>query len=388
MVDRYHSGNRIAPETGKDNAKELSFDGLDSGYKVGTAGSKEVGRSDTIQYFHGSEVAFWEAADKHTAGILQAVPDEPDTEIMFESTANGVGNYFHHKCMSSIDDDEWITVFIPWFWQDEYKRDIKGDIKKSEEEREIQKIYELSDEQLSWRRSKIKDLGSERLFKQEYPNNVEEAFQDSAEDSFIPPHLVSEAMKATVEGVGPLVLGVDVARFGVDRTSFCLRKGRKVLDIWSYEKIDTMACVGHIVNTLRERPVDKVFIDVIGVGAGVVDRMREEGYGDKVIAVNAAEKALNKDRYSNKRAEMWGNMKEWLEEKPVELPNNNSLRIDLSSPSYDVDSSGRLRLEKKEDMKKRGYRSPDEGDSLALTFAKPLFAVGSVKSLKRNRGIV
>ena len=97
MTERYHENCNplIKPITGASNAKELSFPVLDSGYKVGTAGNKGAGRSSTIQYFHGSEVAFWPHAAEHAKGVLQAIPDAPDTEIILESTANGIGNYYH-----------------------------------------------------------------------------------------------------------------------------------------------------------------------------------------------------------------------------------------------------------------------------------------------------
>ncbi|MFD0738248.1 hypothetical protein ACFQZQ_02955 [Lysobacter koreensis] len=97
MVNRYHEHcpEFVRPSTSAANAKELFFDALDSGYKVGTAGTKGVGRSSTIQLFHGSEVAFWPHAETHAAGVLQAVPDAPGTEVILESTANGVGNFFH-----------------------------------------------------------------------------------------------------------------------------------------------------------------------------------------------------------------------------------------------------------------------------------------------------
>lgn len=99
MVNRYHEHCPVfvRPSTGAANAKELFFDKLDSGYKVGTAGTKGVGRSSTIQLFHGSEVAFWPHAETHAAGVLQAVPDAPGTEVILESTANGLGNFFHQK---------------------------------------------------------------------------------------------------------------------------------------------------------------------------------------------------------------------------------------------------------------------------------------------------
>ncbi len=73
----------------------MVFDALDSGYRVGTAGTEGVGRSETIQYFHGSEVAYWKNADSHMSGILQAVPEEDGTEIILESTANGIGGLFY-----------------------------------------------------------------------------------------------------------------------------------------------------------------------------------------------------------------------------------------------------------------------------------------------------
>ena len=87
----------VKPSIEKSNAKELKFDQLDSGYKIGTAGNKSIGRGQTIQFFHGSEVAFWQNAGELTKGVLQAVPDANGTEIILESTANGLNNYFHQQ---------------------------------------------------------------------------------------------------------------------------------------------------------------------------------------------------------------------------------------------------------------------------------------------------
>jgi hypothetical protein len=94
IVQRFHDhcDEEVKPHTAAANAKELYFDLLDSGYFVATAGSREVGRSDTIQLFHGSEVAFWPNAESHIEGIGQAIADVPRTESILESTANGIGN--------------------------------------------------------------------------------------------------------------------------------------------------------------------------------------------------------------------------------------------------------------------------------------------------------
>jgi len=97
MAQRFHEycPPVVRPQVSTSNAKELIFGLLESGYKVGTAENKAVGRSSTIQLFHGSEVAFWSNADEHAKGILQAIPEMSGTECILESTANGIGNYFH-----------------------------------------------------------------------------------------------------------------------------------------------------------------------------------------------------------------------------------------------------------------------------------------------------
>ena len=129
MVERYHESapEIVKPATGASNARELIFSKLDSGYKVGTAGNKSVGRGTTIQYFHGSEVAYWPNASEHAKGILQAVPDEQETEIILESTANGVGNYFYQQWrQAEAGMSPFQAIFVPWYWQDEYRKPAKG----------------------------------------------------------------------------------------------------------------------------------------------------------------------------------------------------------------------------------------------------------------------
>lgn len=377
MAQRYHEYSKLKPQTGAASAKELHFSKLDSGYKVGTAGNKAVGRSSTIQLFHGSEVAYWPNAAEHAKGVLQAVPDATDTEIILESTANGLGNYFHQQWqLAEAGQSEFMPVFVPWFWQDEYRKPAAG-LTRSVEEQALSDLYGLDDEQLAWRRAKISELSAsggdgEKAFKQEYPCTAIEAFQTSGEDSLIGPDLVMQARKGKAEQYGPLVIGVDPARFGDDRSSIVRRRGRVAFGIESYEKKDTMEVVGIVHRIIRAERPDGVFIDVGGLGAGVVDRLREMGYDEIIIPVNGGEKPLDENKYFNKRAEMWGEMKLWLCDTPCQIPDSDSLHADLCGPSYKYDSNTRLVLEKKEDMKKRGLRSPDEGDALALTFARPV----------------
>jgi hypothetical protein len=375
LVDRYHENcpALVRPHTGNANAKELSFDRLDSGYKVGTAGSTAVGRGSTIQFFHGSEVAFWPNAETHAAGVLQAIPDAPGTEIIKESTANGLGNYFHREWqLAESGKSEYLAIFVPWYWQDEYKRPVPTDFTLTDEEEAYMDAYRLTLEQMVWRRNKITELG-ELLFKQEYPATAAEAFQMSGHDPFIPAEMAVAARKAAFEGVGPRKLGVDPARFGDDRSSITYRQGRKVHWVRTYEKLSTMQLAGIVRQAIKEVAADQCAIDIGGLGAGVYDRLQElvPETECQLVAVNSGETPIDQVKYYNKRAEMWGEMKEWLA-KGADIPDSDEMQADLTQIKYSYDSNSRLKMEKKEDMKKRGLRSPDHADSLGLTFAEPV----------------
>lgn len=386
MVERYHDNcpALVKPHTGAANAKELYFDRLESGYAVGTAGTKAVGRSQTIQLFHGSEVAFWPNASTHFAGVVQAVPDMPGTEIILESTANGVGGEFHERWQQAeAGIGDFIAVFIPWFWQEEYSRPVPSGFVMTEEEREYKEAHGLDLGQIVWRRAKIADLKDPLLFKQEYPATAAEAFQMSGHDSFIPASLVMRARKNTAEASGPLVIGYDPSWKGADRGAMAWRRGRKVEKIESRGQLDTMQGAGWAKQVIdRDKPA-RMFIDVGGIGAGVYDRLIEMGYEKTVTAVNFGSSPLEpqpkdeqgkpKGGYLNRRAEMWGKSKEWLEEPGgVDLPDLDSLQADACAPGYKYDSLTRVQLESKDDIRKRGLRSPDEWDAVSLTFAEPV----------------
>jgi hypothetical protein len=386
MVERYHSNcpELVKPQTGASNAKELSFPKLESSYAVGTAGSKAVGRSQTLQLFHGSEVAFWPNAPTHFAGVVQAIPDLDGTESILESTANGVGGEFHERWQQAErGEGDYQAIFIPWFWQDEYTRPVSVDFEPTTEELEYQAAYGLSLEQIAWRRAKIADLKDPLLFKQEYPATAAEAFQMSGHDSYIPADLVVKARKRTCEASGPLVIGYDPAWKGSDRHSMAFRRGRKVTKVDSRSKLDTMQGAGWAKQVIDTDKPARMFIDVGGVGAGVYDRLLEMGYGEIVKAINFGSSPFEPQRLDdygkpkggalNRRAEMWMLSKEWLEEPAgVDLPDSDTIQADATAPGYKYDSLTRLVLESKDDIRRRGLRSPDEWDAVALTFAEPV----------------
>lgn len=397
MVDRFHEHCPVLvkPSTGAANAKELYFNRLESGYAVGTAGTKAVGRSQTIQLFHGSEAAFWPNASTHFAGVIQAIPDTPGTEIVLESTANGVGGEFHERWQqaeSGVGDYE--AIFIPWFWSEEYRRPVPADFALSEEEAAYQAAHDLDMEQMAWRRNKIAELKDDMLFKQEYPATAAEAFQMTGHDSFIKAPSVLAARKADLEAVGPLVLGADPARFGDDRFSLARRQGRKVLRLESKTKLDTVAGANWLKQVTDEEHPVRGFVDVGGQGAGVFDLLKAWGYAFDPSKPNDARGVWVPIDFSgspqqadlilpsgekrpgpyNRRAEMWMRSRDWLEEPGgADIPDSDSLQADACGPGYHYNANSYLLLESKEHMRQvRKLRSPDEWDAVALTFAEPV----------------
>lgn len=397
MVDRYYANlpDLVKPHAALANAKELYFDKLDSGYGVATARTKATGRSQTLQLFHGSEVAFWPNPYDHAAGVLQAIPDAEGTEVILESTANGVGGYFHEKWQEAErGQGDYLAVFVPWYWQDEYRRPVGVGFQLDEEELEYKRAWGLDDEQMAWRRQKLAELKDPLLFKQEYPACAAEAFQLTGHDSFITADKVLAARKAEIEATGPLVMGVDPARFGDDATAIAYRRGRSVSRVERYYKQDTMETVGRVKQAIdRDKPA-RVFVDVGGLGAGVYDRLKEMGYGNVVRPVNFGAAPLEPGTSQgggprNRRAEMWIALKEWLDDPAgVSIPDEDMLQADICGPGYKYDSSSRVLLESKEDMRKREVQSPDAADALALTFAAPVNPASSVDHAKRQRQAV
>lgn len=199
---------------------------------------------------------------------------------------------------------------------------------------------------------------------------VKGLFPRVGSQQFISSELVDESMSLpkTVDE-GALVMGVDVARFGDDRTVISWRKGRdaRVYPIEDFKGLDTMQVVREVINRANMRHPRVIFVDEIGIGAGVVDRLKQLGM--PVMGVNVAKKS-RKEGFGNRRIELYANMREWLVDGGV-LPDDKELREELTAIEYKYNGQNQF-LEKKEEMKKRGLRSPDKADSIALTFAEPV----------------
>lgn len=201
------------PMTRYSNKTELDFSnpkremsrsdpGLQSKIRIGTAGKARLGRSKTLRYLHLSEVAFWDNAKRVLLGLEQALPDDPDTVEIIESTANGVGGEFYDRWKRVELGEEagsWRGIFFAWHDFEEYRRPLRDDgtmepvptcaVSEEEfraEERELAALCDLDQEQLNWRRWAIvsKCGNSLDLFKQEYPSTPQEAFLTSGRPIF------------------------------------------------------------------------------------------------------------------------------------------------------------------------------------------------------------
>jgi len=175
---------QFRPELKKSNAKEIMFEHNDSGYRLYTAGSPEAGRGITPTIAHLSEVAFWLHDEKILAGLFQGISQADGTEVILESTANGVGNSFHRLWKGAVDgSNEYIPIFVPWFLMSEYRRKAPPSFERTDEEEVLVTRFKLDDDQLYWRRLKIAEGGLDK-FKQEYPATPEEAFIVSGSSVF------------------------------------------------------------------------------------------------------------------------------------------------------------------------------------------------------------
>lgn len=391
MVDRFHSNCplEVRPETGTASAKALSFPALDSDYKVGTAGNKATGRSETIQYFHGSEVAFWPNADDHLAGIMQAIADAPDTEVFLESTANGIGGVFHALWeKAERGETEFEAVFIPWYVHEEYSKEPPRGWVAPQKFDEYGVAYELTPPKLYWAWLKNRELAGDGdsnefcwKFKQEYPADAAEAFQVSGANQFINPEVVLKARKRIVPGIGPIILGVDPSSGGRDTMGIIDRQGRRMGGHeCSRHKTsrDVRANVGiavAIIKRMRAQGASPKKICVDAADAGFVILLEEALGPDIVVPVMFGEAAYDTERYANRRAELADTMRQWYDDPVgVQVPDRADFQKEACSTSWGAGMThkrpnGQLVIEPKDKVKERLKASPDLGfDAAALTF--------------------
>jgi len=185
---------------------------------------------------------------------------------------------------------------------------------------------------------------------------------EADEQQLISLSLCEEAVNRDIEPIGEKEMGLDIARFGGGYTCYVIKHGYVITKLLFDSKRDTMEVAGRAKRIYEDENIIKIKADEIGVGSGVVDRLHEQGVN--VVGVNSAESAIEKDKYFNKRTEMWFNAMDWL--KTGKIPDDDMLIRDLTAVRYEYTSKGQYKLEPKDLTKKRLGYSPDRGDAFVL----------------------
>ena len=412
MVELMQANNDFPPQVGTDNAKELEFKARGSSYSVATAGQKASGRGGNTSFFHGSEVSRWTNAPDHFAASVETVPNVkgewgvlwtkpakplpfeekfPDqiegwvkapSEIWLETTSAGPTGQFYEMYMKAVNKTgAYRNVFVPWTLTTEYSAEGDFDARTEPDddgmmsESEYQETYGLTDGQMLWRRGKIESLGP-ALFQQEYPIDFMEAFSAADTDSFIKSASILRAMKrkmATPDA--PLIVGVDPAGAGGDRFAVAWRRGDKCLKIEHRSRLEHDESVAWIVQVIQDDKPARVCIDSGSMGRNIISSIRalDPNFALIVRSVDFGGKSQaklampNKSGPWNRRAEIYGRLREWLAD--ADIPDRDDLMADLSGPKTKWRANNDWLLESKIEMKARGVKSPDLADALALTFA-------------------
>lgn len=311
--------------------------------------------AENIKSLEGRKFAWFEeaqTADKHSLAILRPTLRRAGSQFMFTWNPRFKSDPVDVLMRQTLTDDEKCVVKANWY-DNQYFSD----------EMELERQIDLRGDE------------------DNYLWIWEGAYQAISDKQFIQFRDIRNAAKRAVytDLSDVLIMGVDVARFGDDKSVICFRRGMDAASMKyeSFEKVDTMHLSGRIAELAEEHSPDAIFIDETGIGGAVVDRLNQLGvYG--VIGVgfgNASDrttKGLPKCR--NKRTEIWASMRLALAGGLSIPEHDDKLHAELSGPQFGYDEKDRLQLEKKIDMKKRGIPSPDIADALALTFAYPVTA--------------
>jgi hypothetical protein len=200
-------------------------------------------------------------------------------------------------------------------------------------------------------------------------------FPRAGSNQFIPSDKVALCRKYKAQAFDglPKIMAVDVARFGDDQTVIGMRQGRKYQTLAKLRGLDTVQVAERVIALKQKHSPDAVVVDGDGIGAGVVDQMKHRKFSAGLFEFHGGLPAQDPAMYFNRRAEIWGAMRDALD-AGMEIPDDPELETDLTGLQYGFSSKQQIQLERKEDMKKRGLSSPDNGDTLAMTFAVQIAA--------------
>jgi hypothetical protein len=218
-------------------------------------------------------------------------------------------------------------------------------------------------------------------------------FPTQSDDVLLPLHLVEDAVTRDVEAgpTTPVIWGLDVARFGSDRSALAKRQGNVLIEpIKTWQNKDLMELSGIVLSEYDAVPYSMrpqaIYIDAIGLGAGLADRLRELDM--PAVGISVSETASLKNKFNRLRDELFWSAREWFEARDVKIPSDDTLIAELTGIRYKYLSTGKLKVESKDEMKRRGQRSPDVADAFVLSFAQQgALAGGYSRGYNHNRSL-
>ena len=290
--------------------------------------------------------SLWDAADTLITNEQSRIlaignPDDPTSEFAKICSS---GTDWHKIRISAFDSPNLTGEVVP---------DMVRDLLVSE----------------TWVEEKRKKWGEKHPF---WQSKVLGLFPQQSATALLPLNMLLEATRRDldVSDAKEVALGVDVARFGTDRTVIALRRGGQGRIVHNVIGSDTMETAGLVRRYLKLHNASIAGIDTVGVGGGVYDRLAEDN--EPVHEMVAAGRPRDYATFSNCRAEWYWNFREMLERGELDLdPEDEDLLSELAGMQFKIDTRGRIIIESKEDMKKRGMNSPDLADAMVLAFGVP-----------------
>ena len=400
-----------APEVVTHNSEQIVF-ANGSRIRIMVAGTVATGagRAFTFQLAHLSEVAFWNNASEHLNAVLRAVPRVPGSRVVIESTANGTTGPFYAMASAALRGvGEYRLYFLPWFDHKEYAIGPPPGWRPSEIVSELAERYELTPAQLHWAEVEATNMAAmdhtslDELpwrFRQEYPSNIQEAFRAGRAGGFIPGSIVAAARERVNphQGDMPLILGCDFATGGGggdaevpnaqsastegvmgsedgDANVFMSRRGR-VMGRECYDRFrdrNTLSVANRLAAVIDRLHPDRVFMDRGGGGAGVFDVLAARGYAHimELVDFGMAARPVDERRYRNKRAEMTGDLRDWLADGG-DIPDEDLLEAEITSEWVISEDERGLTIAPKKLVRQKLGLSPDGADAAKVTFAAPV----------------
>lgn len=173
-----------------------------------------------------------------------------------------------------------------------------------------------------------------------------------------------------VQKEDPIILSVDCAGYGEAKAIILVRQGMKVIAIYTYNKLNTIELAGWVLEKINYHEPDVVYIDSIGLGAGVYDQVKDV-HKERCYPINVCESPSRIEKFDRLRDELWWKTREMFENRLISIPDDQALIEQLCGPRYNPDKKGKIKIESKQEMKKRGLHSPDKADALVMTFFRP-----------------